>query len=122
MSTTTTFEVKGIDLIGYFTADPDRAMAFYREKLGLIPTDVDKEGRGAEFTLADGTTFGVWQDADAPVPGAAVMFAVEDVTSAVETLRNRGVHMDGPFESPVCHMAVGKDPDGNPFIVHQRKK
>lgn len=121
MNTTTTFAVKGIDLIGYFTADPNRAIAFYREKLGLVPTEIDKEGRGAEFTLADGTTFGVWQDADAPVPGAAVMFAVDDIASAVSVLRERGVQLDGPMESPVCHMAFGKDPDGNPFIVHQRK-
>jgi len=43
--------ITGIDLAGYLTADPKRAIAFYRHQLGLEPTQVDDQGRGAEFTL-----------------------------------------------------------------------
>ena len=25
-----------------------------------------------------------------------------------------------PFESPVCHMAIVQDPDGNKIIIHKR--
>ena len=113
--------ITGIDMAAYFVGDPQRAIAFYRDVMGLIPTDVDDEGRGAEFTLPDGSTFGVWKDADSPVRGGAMMFAVPDAKAAVERLRTRGLKIDDPFETPVCFMAMAEDPDGNPFIIHQRK-
>ena len=27
----------------------------------------------------------------------------------------------GPFETPVCHMVMVSDPDGNTVIIHKRK-
>jgi lactoylglutathione lyase len=112
--------ITGVDLFGYFTSDPQRSIAFYRDVLGLAPTDINAEGRGAEFTLADGTTFGVYRP-DEPKSGAAVMFAVSDIHAALPRLRERGAQLSEPQESPVCFMSVGVDPDGNTVIIHQRK-
>ena len=50
------------------------------------------------------------------------MFAVPDIQQAVEYYRGRGVEIEGPEESPVCHMAFGEDSEGNNFILHQRKQ
>jgi len=37
-------------------------------------------------------------------------------------LKDRHVPFDAePFESPCCHMAVIKDPDGNKIIIHKLK-
>jgi predicted enzyme related to lactoylglutathione lyase len=115
--------ITGVDLAAYFVRDPQRSIAFYRDVLGMTPTEIDEQARGAEFTLADGTTFGVWRPdkSDGVESGGVMMFAVGDVQAAVETFRARGATLTDPTESPVCFMAFGSDPDGNPFIIHQRK-
>jgi predicted enzyme related to lactoylglutathione lyase len=114
--------ITGIDLSGCLVSDPARSIAFYRDVLGLTPTDLDEQGRGAEFTLADGSTFGVWHfDDGSKTSGSGIMFTVDDIDAAVATFRGRGAQLSDPFESPVCFMAMGEDPDGNSFMIHQRK-
>lgn len=107
--------------MAYFTRDPQKSIAFYRDVLGMVPTEIDEQGRGAEFTLSDGSTFGVWQPDDEATSGAAVMLAVNDIHSALPALRERGAQLTEAEETPVCFMAFGKDPDGNTIIIHQRK-
>src|SRR5215467_8997509 len=116
----TTVAVKGIDIAAYLVRDPQRQIAFYRDVLGMTPTMVDEQGRGAEFTLADGSTFGVWKPEDGET-GGAIMFAVDDAKRAVEHYRARGLQLSDIMESPVCLMAFGQDPEGNSIIIHQRK-
>ncbi len=113
--------ITGIDMSAYLTEDTARAVAFYRDVLGLTPNGIDDEGRGAEFELPDGSTFGVWDPRDASQKGGVVMFAVGDIGLAVETFRKRGAQLSDPFETPVCFMSQGADPDGNGIIIHQRK-
>jgi len=114
-------KIVGIDLAGYIIGDADRSIAFYRDVLGMTPTEVS-EGRGAEFTLSDGSTFGVWKlDEGQKTSGGAVMFAVEDAQAAVDEFRARGAKLSDPQETDICFMAFGDDPDGNTIIVHQRK-
>lgn len=121
--TTQEITVKGIDLFAFLVSDPQRAIAFYRDVLGMMPTELDDQGRGAEFTLPDGTTFGVWKAEEGqPVPSGAAMFAVDDIPSALETFRARGLKLSDPIESNVCTMSFGTDPDGNAVIIHKRKK
>ena len=115
--------IRGIDMCACLVSDPQRAIAFYRDVLGLEPTATDDQGRGAEFTLADGTTFGVWNNGEgSPPSGGFMMFAVDDARQATATLRARGVQLSDPMEGPVCIMSFGQDPDGNGFAIHQRKK
>jgi predicted enzyme related to lactoylglutathione lyase len=111
--------IAGIDLSAYLVRDPQAAIAFYRDVLGMTPTNIDDGGRGAEFTLADGSTFGVWRMDDGST-GGAIMFAVADVRAAVESYRARGLELSDVMETPVCLMAFGKDPEGNSIIIHQR--
>ncbi len=111
----------GIDLACYLTEDPKRSIAFYLDQLGMEPTEIDDEGRGAEFTLPDGSTFGVSKLDGGPSKGAMVMFAVAYIDAAVATLRAKGVRLGDPDEMPACFMAFDADADGNGIIVHQRK-
>jgi len=113
--------ITGIDLAGYLTEDPKRAIAFYRDQLGMEPTEIDPQGRGAEFTLPDGSTFGVWKLDEGPSKGSMIMFAVADIHAAVAAFRAKGVQLGDVDETPACFMAFGADPDGNGIIVHQRK-
>ncbi len=109
-----------MDISAYLVRDPQRAIEFYRDVLGMTPTAIDDEGRGAEFELADGSTFGVWKPEDGQT-GGAIMFAVGDAKAAVEHYRSRGLALSDVTESPVCFMAFGQDPEGNAIIIHQRK-
>jgi predicted enzyme related to lactoylglutathione lyase len=108
----------GIDIAAMLVNEPRRAIAFYRDVLGITPTK--EQERGAEFTLRDGSTFGVWRD-DVKTSGAVMMFAVEDVHAAVDRIRKNGATLTDPIETPVCFMSFGEDPDGNSFVIHQRK-
>ncbi len=121
MSTATAVRVKGIDVHAYLVKDPQRAIAFYRDALGL-PVSVEMP-QGAEFELADGSTFGVWHMQDGSWhPSAGVMFAVDDLRAAVDHYRTRGVKiLDGPIDAGECFMAVCEDTEGNSFLLHQRK-
>jgi predicted enzyme related to lactoylglutathione lyase len=113
--------INGIDLAGFLVADPQGESAYYHEVLGMIPSDVDPEGRGTEFTFADGSSFGVWRVPEGTQCGF-VMFAVDDAKAKVEEMRSRGVKMEDVIETPVCFMSYTTDPDGNGVIVHQRKR
>ena len=112
--------VIGIDIAGFLVKDPQAIIAFYRDKLGMEPTATDDEGRGAEFTLSDGTTFGVWRG-DSGETGGFAMLAVDDIHAARETMCARGLQFSPVDETPVCHMAFAQDPEGNAVIIHQRK-
>jgi predicted enzyme related to lactoylglutathione lyase len=125
MSTTATSagtKITGVDIFGPQTADAKRLTAFYRDVLGMTPTGGSSD-TGAEFELSDGTTFGVWQPGENPKSGVGytALFAVGDINAAVALFRSRGAQLGDPFETPVCFMSFGTDPDGNDFGIHQRK-
>ncbi len=121
MATATAVRINGIDVHTYLVKDPARAIAFYRDVLGL-PISVEMP-QGAEFELGDGSTFGVWQMQDGSWhPSAGVMFAVDDLNKAADHYRERGVKiLDGPIDTGSCFMAVCEDSEGNSFLLHQRK-
>lgn len=114
-------KISGIDVTTYLTKDPDRALEFYRDVLEL-PVSWRSE-RGAEFELPDGSTFGLWQMEDGSWRSSGiVMFSVPDVKAAADYFRERGAHIAPEIEeNDNCSMAFGKDPEGNEFILHQRK-
>lgn len=123
MATATGIGVTGMDIVAYLVKDAKRAVAFYRDVIGL-PVSYEAE-QGAEFELSDGTTFGVWQMLDGSWhPHAGVMFAVPDPHAAFEYLKKQGVkmHMTEVLETPACFMFACEDPDGNGFIIHKRKE
>jgi predicted enzyme related to lactoylglutathione lyase len=116
---------RAVDFVSYSVTDMDRSEAFYRDVLGL---DVEVP-RGEPGTRASG-----YMEFDAGGtaisltvlprlhPNAIVALAVEDVGSAVEELRSKGVQINmESLETPVCFMAVVADPDGNQILIHQRK-
>ena len=119
---TSATSVNGADLYGYFVSDVQRSLAYYRDVLGIEPTEIDEQARGVEFTLADGSTFGFWRMPDgSKTSGGFTMFAVDDIDAKITELRERGVAISPAMETPVCHMAFVDDPFGNTVIVHKHK-
>lgn len=114
--------VTGIDASYYWAHDLDRAVSFYTAVFGAAP-EVVMPNVFAEWTFPGGEAFGIYKGEEFKVSNG-IMFAVPDVAEAVSELRARGVHFsdDGAIEeTPVCHMAFGRDSEGNGFILHQRK-
>lgn len=118
------FTVTGLDLSGYMVNDAPRAIAFYRDVLGLEPAKVYPEDRGAEYELPDGTTFGLWGGGGRVVPfqpSNGILFAVDDLDAAIEAVKQRGIPILMERETPVCRMAMINDTEGNMVTFHQRK-
>ncbi len=118
------FEITGMDLSGYMVKDASRAIGFYRDVLGLEPVTVYPDDRGAEYALADGTTFGLWGGGGRVMPfqpSNGILFAVDDLDAAVAAVKARGIPVLMERETPVCFMAMINDTEGNIVTLHKRK-
>ena len=111
---------------GYPVTDLPRARKFYEEVLGLVPSWANgtDETAWVEYqigpsVLAISNMAKEWiSSADGP----SAALEVEDFAQAIQELQSQSVKMlIEPFETPVCHMAVIADPDGNGVIIHKRK-
>src|SRR6266851_1342304 len=71
--------------------DLERAKAFYRDKLGLTPTQERDPMGGMLYELSDGTGFAVFLSSGKP-SGTHTQMALEvpDLDAAVKDLRARG--------------------------------
>jgi len=118
------FAITGMDLSGYMVKDAARAISFYRDVLGLAPVVVYPDNRGAEYELADGTTFGLWGGGGRVMPfqpSNGILFAVDDLDAAVAAVKARGIPVLMEHETPVCFMAMINDTEGNIVTLHRRK-
>lgn len=117
-------QIKGMDLSGYMVKDAPRAIAWYRDVLGIEPARVYSEDRGAEYDLPDGTTFGLWGGGGRVMPfqpSNGILFAVDDFDGAVAAIKARGIPILMQNETPVCFMAMINDSEGNLVVLHKRK-
>lgn len=118
------FAITGLDLSGYMVKDADRAIAFYGDILGLEPTRIYPEGRGAEYEFSDGTAFGLWGGGEKVMPfqpSNGILFAVDDLDAAVATFKERGIPIVMEIDLPHCRMAAINDSEGNSVFLHKRK-
>jgi catechol 2,3-dioxygenase-like lactoylglutathione lyase family enzyme len=111
--------VEQVDFVSVPTRDVSRALAFYRDVLGL-PESAYSEGE----VETPNVTFGFWNpeaEGEEFVPSTAgVGLRVPDVQAAVDEVRAAGAEVIGIEDSGVCHMGFVKDPDGNVLILHRR--
>jgi catechol 2,3-dioxygenase-like lactoylglutathione lyase family enzyme len=113
--------VEQVDFVSVPTRDSARAVAWYRDVLGLpVSEHTDGEVETTNVTLsfwtpeADGEPF--------QPNTAGIALRVADVEAAVEEVRGHGAEVIGIEDSGVCHMGFVKDPDGNVLILHRRYK
>ncbi|MGZ3498871.1 MAG: VOC family protein [Vulcanimicrobiaceae bacterium] len=113
--------VTGISFTMYPVANMVRAVAFYRDVLGLSQSGVDQE-HWVEFDVGGGT-FGVGDFEQVGKPGSAQSLALEvqDMADFRSKLSNHGVESTEPYETPVCWISMLRDPDGNQVWLHQSK-
>jgi catechol 2,3-dioxygenase-like lactoylglutathione lyase family enzyme len=113
--------VEQVDFVSIPTRDVERAVAFYRDVLGLPVS---------EFTQGEvetpNVTLSFWnpvEDGEEFSPNVAgVGLRVADVEEARRELEAKGVEFfdGGTYDSGVCHMGFFRDPDGNTVILHRR--
>lgn len=112
-------QVEQVDFVSVPTRDTERALAFYREVLGL-PESEYSEGE----VETPNVTLSFWNpEADGEpfhANTAGVGLRVADVEAAVEEFRAAGGEVIGIEDSGVCHMGFVKDLDGNVLILHRR--
>ena len=111
--------IEQVDFVSVPTRDSARAVAWYRDVLGLAESEFSAgEIETPNFTL----TFWKPEEQDVPfVPNEnGVALRVADVEAAVEEVRAAGGVVLGIEDSGVCHMGFVKDPDGNVLILHRR--
>ena len=112
-------QVEQVDFVSVPTRDVGRAVAFYRDVLGLSESEYS-QGE----VEAPNVTFGFWSTEADGEPFAAntagVGLRVADVEQAVDEARAAGAEVMGIEDTGVCHMGFVKDPDGNVLILHRR--
>ena len=112
--------VEQVDFIAVPTRDTARAVAWYRDLLGLRESDVSPgEVETANVTLS------FWEPEREGLPFVAdtAGFAVRvaDVAAARAELEAKGVEFVAQtWDSGVCRFAACRDPDGNTVILHRR--
>ena len=110
----------------YPVLDMDRARAFYEGVLGLTVTmnqDMGAKGHWIEYDIGAGTLgLGRYEGFKPTADGCTVALEADDFDKAVAAIKaaNTPIKM-GPFETPICHMMMVSDPEGNTLIIHKRK-
>ncbi len=111
---------------GYPVTDLKRARQFYEGVLGLKTGRVfgDENTAWVEYDIG-ASTLSIGNGAPEWKPsrhGGAVALEVEDFSAAIKRLKdNKVAFLVEPLETPVCHMAIFSDPDGNSITIHKRK-
>jgi len=105
----------------YPVTDQQRAVAFYRDVLGLALSGLETE-YWTEFDV-NGATFGVGNFEQVGKPGSAQSLALEvdDLDAYRARLISLGSEVTEPHELAFCRISVVKDPDGNSIWLHQSK-
>jgi predicted enzyme related to lactoylglutathione lyase len=119
-------KVTEIAFTGYPVTDMKRARAFYEGVLNLTPASVfEHNGKSwVEYEIGPGVVaISDMQPDWKPSPdGAGVALEVEDFDASIQWLKEKNVtFFNDVVESPVCHIAIVADPDGNSIVIHKRK-
>ena len=116
--------IKEIGFVGIPVTDMERARKFYEGVLGLKESGRFMDGKWIEYgvgkdTLAIASISDTWTPSD---QGTGAALEMEDFDEAIKQLKEANVKFAAAaFETPVCHMAVIQDPDGNKLMIHKLK-
>ena len=112
-------QVEQVDFVAVPTRNSARAVAWYRDVLGLPVSEfTPSEVETPNLTL---TFWNPEEQGEAFVPNEnGIALRVPDVAAAVDEARTAGAEVIGIQDSGVCHMGFVKDPDGNVLILHRR--
>lgn len=114
--------VKEVAFFAYSVRDVPAAITFYRDVLGLKPSEMFGE-HWAEFDVGN-VTFGIGNGEPLGfIPGKSTgaAFEVDDIAATREKLAANGAKVSEVHDFPACRACFITDPEGNVFSLHQRK-
>ncbi len=111
-------------------ADSDRAVAFYRDRLGLTHQGRSGDGKDLFRLGSDGVLALIEKPPGAQAEHTVLSFQVDDIGSAIRDLESRGVAFDDydlPGLTTVDHVCVlgsekaawFRDTEGNILCLHE---
>ena len=117
-------KIKHIAFVGIPVTDIKRSREFYEGVLGLKKSGEFIDGKWIEYEVGDETLAiaSLGEQWKPSADGTSVALEIENFDETIAELKKANVAFDvEPFESPVCHMAIIHDPDGNKLIIHKLK-
>jgi MOSC domain-containing protein YiiM/catechol 2,3-dioxygenase-like lactoylglutathione lyase family enzyme len=125
----TDLRIDGVGQVAVRVGDLERAVSFYRDRLGL---ELDKSGRTAEeacFALGHVELLLQGPDYDGlgPLPAGTLYFEVGDIEAAFELLADRGVAvetaplLESSRDGTEVWVAFLRDPDGNRIALTEER-
>jgi predicted enzyme related to lactoylglutathione lyase len=116
-------KVNELAFTAYPVTDLARSRKFYEEVLCLKPTQLKEGVPWVEYTVGNGTLgIGVSEQWKPSRDGVSLALEVADFDEAISHIKSFGIEFEmGPLETPVCHIAVLRDPDGSKICIHKRK-
>ena len=112
--------VKKVQNAYYITGDMERAVAFYRDALGLTLAFQDG-GKWAQMKAGDSNFALSSADEGAPgAVGATVVIEVDDLAAAKAQLAAHGAEITGERQMGSGQALTFRDPDGNIVQLFQR--
>lgn len=119
-------KIKEIGFVAIPVTDIARARKFYEGVLGLKKSGEFLESKWIEYGVGKDTlaitnvsVSDPWRPSD---QGTSVALEMEDFDAAIAELKKANARFAAePFETPVCHIAVLQDPDGNKLMIHKLK-
>jgi catechol 2,3-dioxygenase-like lactoylglutathione lyase family enzyme len=119
--------ITGLAHVCFTVTDLERAIAFYRDGLGLKPafdfTDDNGQRYGIYFHVGGRNFIELFQgELDPPIEGQSFRhfcIEVDDIEATVETLRERGIQVSEiKMGRDHSYQAWIQDPDGNRIELH----
>lgn len=114
--------IERMAFVAYSVGDVPRAVAFYRDIVGLRPSESSFGDRWVEFDVGE-TTFGLGNgEAIGIAPGSqcSAAFEVDELETMRERLVAQGVPVTEIATFAACKSCFVTDPDGNRFALHER--
>ena len=113
-------QIEHVDFVSIPTRDMARAVAWYRDILGL-PESTTTAGE----LETPNVTLAFWEPEREGLPfvanEAGIALRVPDVPASRAELEGKGVvFVAGTWDSGVCRFAAFRDLDGNVLILHRR--
>ena len=110
----------GIHHVAICVRDEDEALAFYRDKLGLLVLPRPDFGFGGYWLDAGGQQLHLMKSDDVPAGGHHFAIRVDDLDAAVADLHANGVTVNAiPHMAGAGHQAFLHDPSGNFIELNQ---
>ena len=101
-----------------FTRNMPKMVAFYRDVLGL---KLRKDEKGWKEFDAHGCVIALHNGSSVGKRPPKIGFWTEDIASARQELIGRGAKMSKVMAGAGLTRCEGKDPDGNPFSISDRR-